>query len=182
MIFRPSGLAGCVVVEQERRADERGFFARTFSASEFDAHGLSPHVAECSVSRNDRVGTLRGMHFQAPPHEEAKLVRCTRGRLFDVAVDLRPSSTTRWRWFSVELTEDNGLALYVPEGMAHGFLTLEPGTEVTYQISTGYVLDAAQGVRFDDPLIGIDWPDVGTLTISERDRNWPSLDEAGNLR
>lgn len=170
MIFRPAELAGCFVIEPERHQDERGFFARTFAADDFAARGLNPRVNQASVSFNTDGGTLRGLHYQRAPHAEAKLVRCTRGRIFDVAVDL----ATR-RWAAVELSEENGLGLYIPEGLAHGFLTLEPASEVLYLISTPYVPEASAGVRWDDPSLAIDWPAVGELTISERDRNLPTL-------
>lgn len=170
MIFRPTELAGCYVVEPEPHHDERGFFARTFAADDFARHGLSPAVSQVSVSFNTRVGTLRGLHYQRAPYEEAKLVRCTRGRIFDVAVDLASR-----RWTAVELSEENGLGLYVPEGFAHGFVTLEPASEVLYLISTPYVPEASAGVRWDDPSLAVAWPAVGELTISERDRNLPTL-------
>ena len=170
MIFRPTELSDCYVIEPERRVDERGFFARTFDADEFSALGLNPTVREVSVSFNAESGTLRGLHYQRPPHEETKLVRCTRGRIFDVAVDL----ATR-RWTAVELSEENELGLYIPEGCAHGFVTLEPASEVLYLISTPYAPAASAGVRWDDQSLGIAWPAVGALTISERDRNLPTL-------
>ncbi len=175
MIFRPTELSGCYVVEPERQADERGFFARTFDAEEFERRGLNPRVQQCSVSVNISLGTLRGMHYQAAPHEEAKLVRCTRGRIFDAVVDVRHRSPTYLRWVGVELDEHNGLSLYIPEGLAHGFVTLEPECEVSYQISHGFVPAAARGLRWDDPAVGIAWPDVGELNISDRDRAWPLL-------
>lgn len=170
MIFRPTDLPGCYVVEQERHHDERGFFARTFATDDFAGRGLNPAINQVSVSFNARAGTLRGLHYQRAPHEEAKLVRCTRGRIFDVAVDL-----VNRRWTAVELSEENGLGLYIPEGFAHGFVTLAPASEVLYLISTPYVPEASAGVRWDDPALAIEWPAVGELTISERDRNLPTL-------
>lgn len=170
MIFRPTELAGCFVVEPERHHDERGFFARTFDADDFAERGLNPAVNQVSVSCNAKAGTLRGLHYQRRPHEETKLVRCTGGRIFDVAVDL-----DNRRWTAVELTEHNGLGLYIPEGFAHGFVTLEPASEVLYLISTPYVPEAAAGIRWDDPSLAISWPDAGALTISDRDRNLPIL-------
>lgn len=170
MIIRPTELAGCYLVEPERHHDERGFFARTFAVDDFTAHGLNPAVNQVSVSYNAGAGTLRGLHYQRRPHEESKLVRCTRGRIFDVAVDLEAR-----RWTAVELSEENGLGLYIPEGFAHGFVTLEPASEVLYLISTPYVPEAFAGVRWDDPALGIQWPAVGELTISERDRVLPFL-------
>ena len=138
MRFVPTALAGACVIEQERHADERGFFARIWCAQEFAQHGLEPALAQCSVSFNHRRGTLRGLHYQAPPFAEVKLVRCTRGALYDVAVDLRPDSPTFRRWIGVELTEDDGRALYIPRGFAHGFYSLADSTEVLYQMSTPY--------------------------------------------
>ena len=170
MIFRATELPGCYVVEPERHVDERGFLARTFDADEFVSRSLNPTVSQVSASFNAKAGTLRGLHYQRPPHEEAKLVRCTRGRIFDVAVDLAAR-----QWTAVELSEENGLAFYIPEGFAHGFVTLEPASEVLYLISMPYVPAASAGVRWDDPSLGIAWPTVGALTISERDRNFPTL-------
>lgn len=170
MIFRPTDLTGCYVIEPERHVDDRGFFARTFDADEFLSRSLNPNVSQVSVSFNAMAGTLRGLHYQRPPHEEAKLVRCTRGRIFDVAVDLAAR-----RWTAVELSEENGLGLYIPENCAHGFVTLEPASEVLYSISTPYAPAASAGVRWDDPSLGIAWPAVGALTISKRDRDLPTL-------
>ena len=174
MLFRETGVAGVLVVEPERHEDERGFFARTFAAEEFEAHGLDSRVCQCSTSFNAQAGTLRGLHYQADPHGEAKLVRCTRGAIFDVAVDLRPGSPTRLRWFGVELSAAGGHALFVPEGCAHGFQTLVDASEVHYQISTPYVPDAARGVRWDDPAFGIEWPPAPASgrTMSERDAGY----------
>jgi dTDP-4-dehydrorhamnose 3,5-epimerase len=179
VIFLDTEVDGCYVVEVERLQDERGFFARTFCAEEFTGRGLNPCVAQCSVSYNGPAGVLRGLHYQAAPHEEAKLVRCTRGRLFDVAADLRAASPTFATWTATELSEDNHRALYVPEGCAHGFLTLEPGSEVVYQISTPFRPELSRGVRWDDPLLAIAWPAVPSMTISARDRALPLLDPAG---
>lgn len=176
MRFHQTPLAGAWVIEPERLSDERGWFARTFDASEFVARGMSPLVVQCNVSFNARRSTLRGMHYQAPPHGEPKLVRCTRGAIFDVAIDLRADSQTFRRWHGVELNQENGLAFYIPEQMAHGFLTLTDDAEVLYQMGHEYVPDAARGVRFDDPAFGIRWPDAtGECTISERDRSYPDF-------
>jgi dTDP-4-dehydrorhamnose 3,5-epimerase len=170
MVLHPTGLAGAYVVEVEPIADERGLFARTFDAEAFRAHGLSADVVQCSTSFNARAGTLRGLHFQAPPHEEAKLVRCTAGAAYDVLLDLRPDSPTHLRWEAVELTAENRRSVYVPRGVAHGFQTLVDATELLYMIDTPYVEAAARGVRWDDPAFGIDWPDPGgARVISERD-------------
>jgi dTDP-4-dehydrorhamnose 3,5-epimerase len=173
--FLPTALAGAYVIEQERNVDERGFFARTWCAQEFERQGLDPGLAQCSASFNHRPGTLRGLHYQAPPFAEVKLVRCTRGAVFDVALDLRPDSATFRRWIGVELTGDNGLALYIPRGFAHGFLTLAPATEVGYQISTPYEPAAVRGVRWDDPFHGISWPGKVEV-IAARDREYPDVD------
>jgi dTDP-4-dehydrorhamnose 3,5-epimerase len=174
MIFTPSPIDGVWVVEPERIEDERGFFARTWDRDEFEARGLNPDLAQASISYNVSRGTLRGMHYQAAPHEEAKLVRCTAGAIFDVAVDLRPGSPTFKDWFGVELSAESRLALYVPEGCAHGFLARSDGAEVTYQISEPYAPDAGRGVRYDDPAFGIEWPDEVTV-VNDRDRTYPDF-------
>lgn len=177
MKFVPTPLAGAFVVRAERIADERGHFARLYCREEFARQGLDPSLAQCSVSGNRRAGTLRGMHFQDAPHAEAKLVRCTRGALFDVIVDLRPGSATRGRWFGIELAAAGDDMLYVPEGFAHGFLTLADDTEVHYQISVPYHAPAARGFRWDDPEVGIAWP-ARPEVISPRDRGLPLLRDA----
>ncbi len=174
MRFVPADLDGAFVIEQERHADERGFFARTWCADELAERGLESRLAQCSVSFNHRRGTLRGMHYQAPPFAEVKLVRCSRGALFDVAVDLRPGSATFREWFGVELSADNGRALYLPRGFAHGFITLADATEVSYQISAPFRAECARGVRYDDPLVGIAWPERVEV-IAARDRDYPDL-------
>ncbi len=171
MRFVQTPLAGAWVIEPERIGDERGWFARTFDAEEFRARGLNPEVVQCNASFNARAGTLRGMHYQADPHGESKLVRCVRGAIFDVAVDLRADSPTRRGWHGVELSAENGLAFYIPPGLAHGFQTLADECEVIYQMGYRYMPQAARGVRFDDPAFGIDWPGLdGERTVSERDR------------
>ncbi len=174
MYFEETRIPGVVLVRPERFEDARGHFARTWDGEVFARHGLNPAVAQCSVSFNRKRGTLRGMHYQAAPHEEAKLVRCTRGAVFDVAVDLRPDSPTRHRWVGAELTAENGVALYVPEGCAHGFLTLADDTEVFYMISAPYVPEAGRGVRYDDPAFGIEWP-APVHVIHDRDAGYPLL-------
>jgi dTDP-4-dehydrorhamnose 3,5-epimerase len=174
MRFVETTVAGAWVVEPERHEDDRGFFARTWDATVFAERGLSPAFVQSSISYNRHRGTLRGLHYQAAPHEEAKLVRCTSGAIFDVAVDLRPRSDSFMQWFGVELTVENRLALYVPEGCAHGFLTLTDDSEVTYQISEYWAPYAGRGVRWDDPAFRIDWPgDV--VVINERDRTYPDF-------
>lgn len=174
MIFVETSLPGAYVIELERLEDDRGWFARTFAAEEFKARGLNSAVVHCNVSFNSRAGTLRGMHYQLAPHAECKLVRCTRGAIYDVIVDLRPDSPAYLRWFGVELDVDGGRSLYVPEGLAHGFQTLVDGSEVLYQMSHEYVPSHARGARWDDPAFGIDWPDA-ERTISERDRTYPDF-------
>ena len=177
MRFSETSVAGALVVEPDRFEDERGFFARTFSSAEFAARGLDVRVDQCSTSFNARAGTLRGLHYQEAPHAEAKLVRCTRGAIYDVALDLRPDSPSYLRWTGVELSADNGRALYIPEGCAHGFQSLVDATEVLYQISAPYVPSAARGVRFDDPAFAIDWPPAppGGRTMSARDAEYPDF-------
>jgi dTDP-4-dehydrorhamnose 3,5-epimerase len=165
-------LVGAYVVEFEPVLDERGFFARTWSAQEFKLHGLNPSVSECSLSFNKRKGTLRGMHYQDEPYPEAKLVRCSAGAVYDVILDLRRTSPSYCKWFAVELTAENRKMLYVPEGIAHGFQTLTDGTEVFYQISESYWPDLARGVRWDDPAFGIEWP-IPDPILSRRDRTFP---------
>lgn len=178
MKFVPVGLADAYLVELEPRHDERGSFARTWCRDEFSEHGLNPALAQCSTSRNRRMGTLRGMHFQRPPHAEAKLVRCTRGSIFDVVVDLRRGSATHAAWFGAELSEERGNAMYVPDGFAHGFQTLTDDAEVLYMISTQYAPEFAGGVRWDDLAFGIEWPESPQRTISDRDRSWPEYGDA----
>lgn len=178
MRFLSTELAGVFVVEQERHADDRGWFARTWDGAELAAHGLEPALVQCSASFNVARGTLRGMHYQAPPFAEAKLVRCTRGALFDVAVDLRPGSPSFLRWHGIELTPDNGRALYIPRGFAHGFVTLADATEVFYSISTAYSPAHARGLRWDDPALGIAWP-LRPVVLSPADRDRPDLDRSG---
>jgi len=176
MIFEETGIEGVWLLEPERFEDERGFFARTWDREEFASRGLNPAIAQCSVSFNHKAGTLRGLHYQAAPHEEAKLVRCSSGAIFDVAVDLRPESPTYKKWFGAELSAENRAALYIPEGCAHGFLTLSDSTEIHYQISATYVPEAGRGVRWNDPAFGITWP--GEVTVmNDRDRSYPDFVE-----
>jgi dTDP-4-dehydrorhamnose 3,5-epimerase len=170
--FTPTPLAGAYVLGLERWEDDRGFFARSFCQNEFAEHGLNPRIAQCNVSFNVKRGTLRGMHYQAPPRAEAKLVRCTHGAVWDVIVDLRPDSPTFKRWHGVELSASNRLALYIPEGFAHGFQTLADASELLYLMSEFYSADASRGVRWDDPVFAIQWP-LPNPHMSERDRNLP---------
>ncbi|MFI5315537.1 MAG: dTDP-4-dehydrorhamnose 3,5-epimerase [Myxococcota bacterium] len=177
MIFKETGLAGALAIEPERIEDARGFFARTFCAREFAERGLAPRFVQSSVSFNARAGTLRGMHFQVPPHREVKLVRCTAGAIWDAIVDLRRSSPTRLRWFGIELSAENRRSLYIPEGFAHGFVTLAPNSEVFYEMSEFYAPQAGRGLRWNDPALGIGWP-VPPQVIAERDASYPDLDLA----
>jgi dTDP-4-dehydrorhamnose 3,5-epimerase len=174
VIFCESKLSGVYEIRLESKSDERGFFARSWCRNEFERHGLNPRLAQCNVSFNTRKGTLRGIHYQATPHEEAKLVRCTRGAAYDVVVDLRPGSPTFKQWIGVILTGAERNMIYVPEGCGHGFLTLQDETEVFYQISEFYDPESARGVRWDDREFGIAWP-VPVASISERDRTFPDF-------
>jgi len=175
MLFRTTPLPGAYVIELDERRDERGFFARAFCAREFEAHGLNPTTAQCNLSHNHRAGTVRGMHYQLPPAAETKYVRCVRGAIYDVIVDLRVDSPTYLQHFGIELTQDNRLALYVPTSFGHGFQTLTDDSEVLYQVSEYYAPDLARGARFDDPAFGIAWPRPPTV-ISPQDLGWPPLD------
>jgi dTDP-4-dehydrorhamnose 3,5-epimerase len=168
-------LKDAFLVELDRLEDDRGFFSRSFCRREFEQAGLNPAVVQCNVSRNRHRGTLRGMHYQLSPFEEAKLVRVTSGAIFDVIIDLRPASPTFTRWFGQELTEENHTALYVPEGFAHGFLTLADNTEVFYQMSNYYSPEHSRGVRYNDPIFGIAWPEPVT-NISPKDTSYPDFD------
>lgn len=174
MIFHETPLQGAYILELEKREDERGYFARSWCEREFRDHGLDARIAQCNISLNRKKGTLRGMHYQIRPFEESKLVRCTRGALYDVIVDLRPGSSTFANHLGVELTPDGGRMLFVPKGFAHGFLTLEDETEVFYMISEFYAPDQARGFRWDDPAFGIRWPGK-VAVISARDRNYPDF-------
>jgi dTDP-4-dehydrorhamnose 3,5-epimerase len=175
-MFVETPLPGAYVIELERHGDERGWFARTFDLDRFIELGLDPPNVQCSVSYNARTGTLRGMHYQEAPHGEDKLVRCTRGAIFDAIVDLRRDSPTYCRWFGVELDASGGPELWVPKGCGHGFQTLADDTEVHYQMSYRYVPDAGRGVRWDDAAFGIEWPAVEERIISERDRAYPDFE------
>ncbi len=174
MKFSPTALAGACIIDIEPVQDERGFFARSWCREEFAKHGLNPDLAQCSISFNKKRGTLRGMHYQAKPHEETKVVRCTRGMIYDVIVDLRPESPTFRKWIAVELSADNRRMLYIPAGLAHGFQSLADDTEVFYQISTPYHPESARGVRWDDPAFGIEWPAAERI-ISDKDRRYPDF-------
>ena len=175
MNFTETKLKGAYMIDVEPIEDERGFFARSWCQKEFRERGLNPNLMQCNISFNKKKGTLRGMHYQAPPHEEAKLVRCTRGGIYDVAIDLRPESETFKQWVGIELTAENCRMLYIPEGMAHGFQTLEDNTEVFYQMTEFYYPESAKGFRWDDPIWNIDWPTCDGRVISDKDRNYPNF-------
>jgi dTDP-4-dehydrorhamnose 3,5-epimerase len=172
--FLETPLTGLYLVEVEPFSDDRGFFARSFCAREFQAHGLESTVAQGNISFNKKAGTLRGLHFQAPPHEEDKLVRCTRGSIYDVAIDVRPNSRTYLNWFAAELTSENQRMMFIPRGFAHGFQTLVDESEVFYLMSEFYHPDSGRGLRWDDPAIGITWP-LADPIISDKDRSYPPI-------
>ena len=175
MLFEEVGVKGAFVIEPERRMDERGFFARMYCERELAERGLVGGICQINTGFSRRAGTLRGLHYQAPPYAEAKIVRCVRGAVYDVVVDLRPDSPTFKQWFGAELTADNGRLLYAPEGTAHGYLTLTNDTELIYMTSKSYAPNEARGVRFNDPVFNIVWPaEVGV--ISKADLSWPLLD------
>jgi dTDP-4-dehydrorhamnose 3,5-epimerase len=174
LIFTETKLAGAFVIELERHTDQRGFFARTFCQQEFETHGLNAQTVQCNVSFNKRKGTLRGMHYQAAPFGEAKLVRCTSGSIYDVIIDLRPASATFKQHFVVELSAENRRMLYIPEDFAHGFQTLQDDTEVFYQMAQRYSAEHARGLRWNDPAFGIAWPE-GERIIIDRDQNYPDF-------
>ena len=167
-------MKGAFFIDLEKHADQRGFFARTYCEREFDAHKLNSRFVQCNTSFNEYQGTLRGMHFQAPPHEEAKLIRCTRGAIYDAIIDLRAESATFKQYFSAVLSAGNGRMLYVPQGFAHGFQTLEDNTEVFYQMSQFYVPELARGVRWNDPAFGINWPASERIIVA-RDQSYPDF-------
>ena len=176
MRFTETKLKGAFILDLEMREDSRGFFARSFCQKEFESHGLKPMVAQCNLSFNHKKGTMRGMHYQVPPAAETKLVRCTRGAIYDVIVDLRPDSPTYLQHVGVELTEHNRKQLYVPEMFAHGYLTLTDHAEVTYQVGEFYTPGYERGIRFDDPALNIEWP-VPIEVISDKDANWPGFEK-----
>jgi dTDP-4-dehydrorhamnose 3,5-epimerase len=172
MIFAETKLAGVYTIDMQCLKDERGFFGRSFCRNEFFERGLNPEVAQCNISFNRYAGTLRGMHYQEAPFAEDKLVRCTRGNLYDVVVDLRRESPTFKQWIALELSADNWRMLYIPKGCAHGFLTLADNTEIVYQMSEFYHPESGRGVRWNDPAFGIEWPERNRVMMSEKDRNW----------
>ena len=174
MIFTPTAVAGAFIIDVQQRQDERGYFARLWCERELAQQGLSTRIAQANVAVSIKAGTLRGMHLQREPYAEVKIMRCQRGALYDVVVDLRPQSPSYLKWVGVELNELNGRMLYAPEGCAHGYLTLRDDTELAYSTSQFYEMDAAYGVRYDDPALNIQWP-AATRVISEQDRRWPLL-------
>jgi dTDP-4-dehydrorhamnose 3,5-epimerase len=173
MIFTPTPLKEAFIIDVERREDERGYLARVFCESEFNQHGLETRFVQASTIFTARRDTLRGLHYQEAPHREVKLVRCTRGAAHVVIIDLRADSPTHLEWMGVELSPVNGRLLYVPEGYAQGYQTLVDDTEVAYQMSHEYVPPAARGVRWNDPVLGIEWPPAEQRLVSERDQRWP---------
>ena len=175
MKFIESALNGAYVIEVELIHDSRGFFARSWCKQEFIDQNLNPNLVQSNISFNSKKGTLRGMHYQEKPHEEAKLVRCTKGAIYDVIIDIRPDSATFKKWLGVELNAENRKLLYIPEGFAHGYQTLEDDTEVFYQVSASYHPESSKGIRWDDPTLAIDWLLTDNLTMSDRDQQWPML-------
>jgi|SoiMethySBSTD1v2_1073268.scaffolds.fasta_scaffold76936_3 dTDP-4-dehydrorhamnose 3,5-epimerase len=175
MIFRETDLNGVFIIEPEIIQDDRGFFACSWTPREFDEHGLNARLRQCNISFNKRSGTVRGMHFQNKPHQEAKLVRCTQGAIYDVAIDLRSDSPTRYQWVGAELTSDNHRMLYIPEGFAHGYQTLADSTEIFYQMSEFYHPESTGGVRWNDPAFDLTWP-LAVTVIAERDATYPLID------
>ena len=175
MIFTETILKNAYVIELEKREDHRGFFARTWDKKEFEEHNLNSNLVQCNVSFSKKCGTLRGMHYQKKPFEESKVIRCVKGKIFDVIIDLRSSSSTFKKWFGVELTEENYKMLYVPEGFAHGFQTLEDNSEIIYQVSEFYTPNSELGIHWNDPAFNITWP-IEEKTITEKDNSWKLFD------
>ena len=174
MIFTETPLPGAYIVDLELRTDDRGFFARAWCQDEFEQQGLNTRIVQCNMSYNHSVGTVRGLHYQKPPHAEVKLIRCTRGAIWDVIVDLRPDSATYKKWFGTELTAENRRMLYVPENFAHGYITLEPGTETFYQVSEFYSAEHEAGIRWNDPAVAITWP-TEPVVLSDKDAHHPAF-------
>jgi len=175
MVFKETRLKGAFIIEPENIIDDRGFFSRVWCQKEFEAQGLNPNIAQCNQSFNAIKGTLRGIHYQIVPYEEAKIIRCIRGKVYDVIVDLRSKSPTYLQWMGFELSSENRKMLYVPENFAHGYLTLADNTEVFYQVSQFYSPGSESGIRWDDPSINIKWPKIANLIISEKDKKWPDF-------
>lgn len=181
MKFAKLPFEGALLVSLEKRSDERGMFARAYCKQEFEAQGISIDIVQSNISLNERAGIVRGMHFQRPPHAEVKLVRCTRGAIFDVIVDIREDSPTYGRWYGVELSEENGLLIVVPKGFAHGYQALTDGATAFYMVSTAYAPNSEGGLRHDDPSLGIKWP-LQVTEASEKDKNWPLLNSERSKR
>ena len=179
MIFAETKIKGVFVIEPELIEDERGFFACSWARNEFEQRNLNPQLVQCNISFNRKRGTLRGMHYQEEPYQETKLVRCTRGAILDVAVDLRVGSPTRHQWVSVELTSENRYMFYIPEGFAHGYQTLVDDTEIFYQMSEYYHPESARGLRWNDPVLSIEWPLTPSI-IADRDANYPNISSQGS--
>jgi dTDP-4-dehydrorhamnose 3,5-epimerase len=175
MKFHKTELDGVWLIRLDPKEDERGHFFRTWCRGEFEAHGLNANISQCSLAHNQGIATLRGLHYQKTPHAETKVVFCLRGEIYDVVVDLRPSSKTFCKWMAFELSEDKPQLLYIPEGFAHGYQTLTPDTQVYYQMSTAYAPESAWGVRWDDPAFGIKWPEAERRMISDKDQQWPAF-------
>jgi dTDP-4-dehydrorhamnose 3,5-epimerase len=182
MIFTPTEIEGAYLIDLRRVEDDRGFFARAWAKEELERHGLVAEIVHCNISHSQRRGTLRGLHYQATPFEEVKVVRCARGAIYDVIVDLRPTSPTFGKWIAVELTAESYRTLYVPRGCAHGFQTLSDDVEVLYQVTPAYAPAAERGIRFDDPAFAIAWPHSDGLIISEKDRAWPLVADRDQKR
>lgn len=174
MIFEETKLKGAYIIHPDRLEDDRGFFARTWCMKEFEAHGLTANMVQSNIAFNHKKGTLRGMHFQRPPYEEAKLVRCTAGSVYDVIIDLRPDSPSYMEWLGIELHMENRKMIFIPEGFAHGYQTLADNSEVFYQVSQFYTPSAEGGALWNDPVFNIEWPEVEHRIISEKDRRWPA--------
>lgn len=175
MIFTETKIKGVFVIEPELLTDERGFFARSFCKEEFRKHGLETDIVQCNISYNKKKGTLRGMHYQAPPFEEAKIVSCTKGSIYDVVLDLRKASLTCNQWVATELSNDNFKMMYIPKGCAHGFQTLEDEASVYYQMTEFFHPECARGVRWDDPMFKIEWPIIQKMIIAEKDQKYPDM-------
>jgi dTDP-4-dehydrorhamnose 3,5-epimerase len=175
MVFKETRLKGAFIIELEKIADSRGFFSRVWCQKEFEVNGLNPNVVQCNLSFNTSKGTLRGMHYQIAPHEEAKIVRCIRGKVYDVIIDLRPKSPTYLRWIGVELSSENRKMLYVPESFAHGYLTLTDNTELFYQVSHFYSPEYESGIRWNDRTFNIKWPQTDGIIITDKDKSWPDF-------
>jgi dTDP-4-dehydrorhamnose 3,5-epimerase len=175
MVFKETRLKNAFIIELEKIVDDRGFFSRAWCQKEFEAKGLNSNVVQCNLAFNISKGTLRGMHYQIAPHEEAKIVRCIRGKVYDVIIDLRPESATYLQWIGVELSSKNRKMLYVPEKFAHGYLTLADNTELFYQVSHFYAPESESGFRWNDPTINIKWPQTNGLIITDKDKNWPDF-------